>query len=211
MRASVFSLLLVFALGGNAMAVTNDDWVLAYNPGRPSAVSSGSMTGGDTVYLRRTILPDDKTAIYNRGAGRDDAATLERVIPAAAWRGKRLRLTLRLKNEDKAHGFVLVRVEKENDTGIVTQTQRNTVSNAWQTHIFVFDVPQNATRIAVDMRSMGYVGTVWVDEPTLEDAGTQTPTKNWLVDFHCTRRDPGPCDAANPVRRLAISWQRASS
>jgi hypothetical protein len=108
---------------------------------------------------------------------------MERRIPLDTWRGKRLRLSLRLKSEGKAGAHVSTRIEKSNEVVIGTNQQSNKRGNPdWQAHQFVLNIPDNATELVIRAGLTGE-GTAWLDSVKLEAVGPDVRlTESWRWD-----------------------------
>jgi hypothetical protein len=168
MRIFTLGFFALLTLSGTAaMAVdapAQGGWYQVGTFNTPYVIGAGpvaGMTAHQAVYIRKIKGSDDPHA---RGR-------LERTIPLAAWRGQRLRLSLRLKAEDGARLFTFAEISKANGAGIRTQAESNSFGNAaWQTHVFVLDVPDNATALVLQVDLNGD-GAGWVDEVTLGAVG----------------------------------------
>lgn len=100
---------------------------------------------------------------------------LERRIPLQAWRGQRLRLTVRLKNDGAARAYASAQIVMGDAAPIRTFAQRNAAgASAWEAHQFVLDVPDRASDLAIDVGLTGK-GTVWLDGITLEAVSKAVP------------------------------------
>jgi hypothetical protein len=110
---------------------------------------------------------------------------LERRIPLAAWRGKRLRATLWLKNQDKARGYASFAVRNMDESGMVPSggaARTGFQQDGWEAAQVVLDVPGNARELVLHAGLLGS-GTLWIDGPMLEAVGQDV--------------------AASPVRQIA--------
>jgi hypothetical protein len=117
-------------------------------------------------------------AVFLKGSSKDVRMwrmPLARSVNLDAWRQKRMRVTLRLKNDGDARAFTSLRINNVNETGLVATAQRNeTATGVWEVHQFVLDVPANAGTLLVNVGLTGK-GTVWVDDLRLEAVGTDVP------------------------------------
>jgi len=96
---------------------------------------------------------------------------LEHSVPAETWRGKRVRLTLNLKNEQDAKAEIALLIAKPNGVILSAPWQQNPRgSDAWQTHQFVMDVPGDATALAIRI-NLGGKGLAQVDDIKFEAVG----------------------------------------
>jgi hypothetical protein len=141
--------------------------------GRPAITISGD-TGAPAMTTARTYIGRGQ---YGDMAPQDSFTSyggLERRIALKDWRGKRLRLTVRLKDEGEAHAYASVHIARISDTAIRTATRVNRPDGAWQAHSFVLDVPDNATILTVDAGLTGK-GTAWLDGVTLEAVDRTVP------------------------------------
>ena len=237
MRISVLIFLVLLTLPGSAVAVnlTADGWLLGsglyqdqcgllhHRGARPSLETDiGSTPGAGTspaVYLRgdgaigsgfreRGLRNSNDEALpaqwsFVRHGG------LERSLSMQAWRGQRVRLSLRLKNEDEARAFAAVQVDRSNDTALRSVAQRNEPgSGGWQLHQFVLDVPDNATDMTVMVGLTGQ-GTIWLDGFEIgaihDDAATTT---SYTVT---SESRPGCTRYIGPVMAIPGQAQRGPS
>lgn len=99
---------------------------------------------------------------------------LEKRISLKAWRGQRLQLTVRLKDEDAAHAYVSAHIAKASGDAIRTAARVNRPGGAWQVQIFVLDVPGDATFLALDAGLTGK-GTAWLDGVSLAAVSKTVP------------------------------------
>jgi hypothetical protein len=96
---------------------------------------------------------------------------LESDIDLDAWRGKRVRLTLRLRNVDGGRAYAIAQVNQSSGDGARTLAQRNASgSHDWETHQFVLDVPEGGNHLYVYVGMTGK-GRILADGLTLEAVG----------------------------------------
>jgi hypothetical protein len=177
MRIPAFVLFILIGSAAMANAATGSGW--RYLPDQrlkasasPFTTGSGAtdgMTASQAVYLRRSGPADRYNAI----------GVLDQTIPLEAWRGKRVRLTVRLKNEGAAAVSAFAFIRKDNHVVINAVPQRLASGDAWQSRQFVLDVPENATYFAIQARLSGD-GTLWADSVMVEATGTDialTPSR----------------------------------
>jgi hypothetical protein len=177
MRISILSGFIVLALGGAAMAAASDGWHLGKNWGaalyRKGAGVTEGMSGSSAVYIA------GKGNYY----GSLRTTFLQQSIPLDAWRGRRLLVTLRLKDEDEIRGLVSFFLRKQNGDGLQAALQRDgNGETGWQTHQFVVDVPDDADALQVGLGAHGS-GKLWVDDIRIEAAGadvTPSPTRRQI-------------------------------
>ncbi|MBC7977247.1 MAG: hypothetical protein H7138_19905 [Myxococcales bacterium] len=174
----------------------------------PRVAPSAPLTAGDHPEI---------VAWQHRGFGDSTFATVyaskrlhhERVVPApgvpfaALWqavdatpfRGRRVRLTGKLRTSGRALGQLWIRVERGNSTGFFDNMDaRPVVSQAWQRAEVVGTVDADATRLIFgSLMSSG--GTVWYDDLEL---AVEAPDGAWMP---VVIRDPG-FELANPL----ASW-----
>jgi hypothetical protein len=123
--------------------------------------------------------------------GMSDGA-LVRKIPLAAWKGQRVRLTLRLKNAGDAR--VTASAQLDGSEGCIVQqtlSQKDSADGgAWLAR-FVVDVPQTGADLTAAVNLHGK-GAVLVDAMRLEAAGDETPVshrkrllENAAVQWRC--------------------------
>ncbi len=204
MRISLLASCVLLAALGMACAAPDGDWRLEnLVPGNPSRIMTG--TGASQFSF------DNRTVYVSRGfPGRNIFATLEKHFPLEAWRGKRLRLTLRSRNEGAAGGEIMARMEKGNGAGFVSVIEKNN-SASWETHQFVMDVPDDATDLALDVRALG-AGVVWLDDIALAPAQADAvPGRSVRISYLCAGEEQEPCDPANAGRRAYLSWLSAAA
>jgi hypothetical protein len=125
---------------------------------------------GESIYLRRAargpiadfrIWPE---AHYARFGG------LERSIPLQAWRGRKVQLSVRLKNEGNALAFVMAQINRLDGAALYTGFKGNAPrDNSWRTHRIVLQVPDNASYLFVYAGFTG-AGEFWLEGLTLEAA-----------------------------------------
>jgi hypothetical protein len=99
---------------------------------------------------------------------------LENRLPLEAWRGKRLQIRLRLRNEGQVRAWASVQINKSNNTASRSFAQVNDAGEAWQDQRFVMEVSDTATELALIVGLAG-TGTVWVDGATLETVNQDVP------------------------------------
>lgn len=170
---------LVFTLIGVAAAATttaNDGWYQVRGYARWPAVPFEIGTGVTTGMLGRQAVyfagdagwATLRNSLAKYGALRQD-------IPLQAWRGKRLRLTLRLKNDGGARAWTSLNISDQDRSSIRAAIQRNDSGNEqWQTHQFVLDVPADANTLYLSF-GLTDEGKVWADEVRLEAVGPAVP------------------------------------
>lgn len=198
MRIMTAIRIIPFALCFPAAAIAEGDWqattglfqdehnyrVWTPNP-TPSSLEAGAgrtsgMTGNQAVYLKGDVSPKNCITVWCRRAEAEPQNSfinyggLERVIPLEAWQGKRIRVTIRLKNEDGARAYASVQLNKLNNSAIRTTAIRNEPGGDWQTHQFVLNVPANAASLAIDVGLTGK-GTVWLDGFSIAAVSDQMP------------------------------------
>ncbi|MBV9548601.1 MAG: hypothetical protein JO256_02895 [Alphaproteobacteria bacterium] len=169
----------LLALSGAAIAATataSDGWYRVRGYARWPAVPFEIGTGATTGMM-------GKAAVYFSGdAGwatvRNSQAkygALQQNIPLAAWRGKRLRLTLRLKDDGDARAWVSLNISDNDRSSVRAETQRNDLgSSVWQSHQFVLDVPADANNLFLSF-GLTDEGKVWADDLRLEAVSTDVP------------------------------------
>lgn len=155
------ALLLLAALTAPALGEGAQDWRLTHNIGGVEARTGATpgMTGTEAVYFQGVCC----------GGG----ALAERKIPLEAWRGKRVRVSLRFRNEGKlARADLWLRIDGgERAISTVSQSLRG---EHWQTPQFVLDVPGDAISLAVDLSLSGR-GASWLDGVALEPVSADVP------------------------------------
>lgn len=168
---------------GRVASVTKDD------PAVFTAVTVTGLTGAAAIALRGGA--DDPEARFYKdatlrqpqhmGASADlrlqhsftAYGGLERRIALKDWRGKRLNLSVPLKDDGGA-AFVSVHIAKANGTAIRSDARLNRAGGTWQAHQFVLDVPGDATFLTITVGLAGK-GTAWLDSITLKPADRVIP------------------------------------
>ena len=127
-----------------------------------TGVTAG-MSGAEAIFITAEWAPQQRF--------------LERRIALAQWRGKRLRVALRFKNQDKARGYAVFSLVNSDGSRLVpwSGTARTGIhQDVWDTQQFVVDVPANADEMIVHAGLFG-PGTVWIDRLAVEAAGAGVP------------------------------------
>lgn len=103
-------------------------------------------------------------------------ASMMNNIPVKDFRGRRLSVTLRLKDEGEAQGRAgIVLTQKDlGATPIFGAPQANGPGDDWQSHRFVVDVPSSADTLILNVALKGK-GRVWVDGIEIVEVGTDVP------------------------------------
>jgi hypothetical protein len=153
---------------------SSENYSLAGLSKRPVPVDAVS-EGGEVIYLRRDtnsavaaspILPQTHFARFGG---------LERHIPLQAWRGQKMQLSLRLKNDGNALAFAMAQVNRRNGDALRTDVANNIRNNNdWRTHTFVLQVPDDASYLFVYAGFTGN-GEFWLEGLRLEAAAADAP------------------------------------
>jgi hypothetical protein len=123
--------------------------------------------------------------VLNKGI----AGNFERKLSLAAWRGKRMRLTLRLKTVGDIHAGFTAAVAQDNEGRRGTQQQWIRTGDRWQTVQFVRDVPADAADLVLDLGLYGK-GTLWIGDVALEVAdGKGAPSPAIRLESRIGRND----------------------
>jgi hypothetical protein len=132
-------------------------------PRGPYRVSTGSGLAGDQMaYIAA-----------EPGAARGGNGVLTRSISARGWRGKRVRLSLRLKSEDAASLFLSLRLPSPLIPRSYAMTPAPvTGTTGWQRYDVVLDVPAESVRLVVNVSLTGGKGAAWVDDVRIEPVGS---------------------------------------
>jgi hypothetical protein len=163
MRLAVAVLLTLFALPAAAAEPEWRFWGAPPNFAIGTAAAPG-LTGVQAAF----ITGNEKARNWQHGA-------MEQTIPAESWRGRRVSLTLRLKNDDGARAAVALRVVRANAVTFEADVQRNAPgSDAWQSHHVVMDVAADATTLVMRVSTRGK-GTAWVEGVRMEAVGAEVP------------------------------------
>jgi hypothetical protein len=121
----------------------------------------------------------NSSALYGR---------LQRVIPLAAWRGRRLSVSLRLKNDGDARAWAMLQMTQRGRITIAAP-QRNAPGNGgWETRRFVLNVSDSADALILNV-GLTDQGKVWLDSLTLEAVGADVA----VTESH-VRNVPLCCD-----------------
>lgn len=181
MRIHTLGLLTLLTFSGTAAlaeGTADTGWFLANPKSVPSSFHVGTgavagMAGQQAVYVMGKT--DPRVTTWNSGSR---YGALERKISLVNWRGKRVRLSLRLRNEGDLTGWALLYVSQTNGDGVRAFPQK-TVSGSgdWETHEFVLQVPATATDLTVAVGLAGE-GKVWVDGLSLEAVGANIPVSD---------------------------------
>jgi hypothetical protein len=179
MRIPFLAGVFLFTLIGSAAAATttaNDGWyrVRGYArwPAVPFQIGTGAttgMSGRQAVYF----AGDAGWATVRNSLAKYGA--LQQNVSLRAWRGKRLRLTLRLKDDGDARAWTALNISDDDRSAVHAGIQRNeSGSGAWRAHQFVLDVPDDANNLYLDV-GLTDEGKVWADEVRLEAVSADVP------------------------------------
>jgi hypothetical protein len=169
----------VVVILGNAVAATstaNDGWYRVRGYARWPAVAFEIGTGATTGMSGRQAVyfagdagwATVRNSLLKYGA-------LQQDIPLRPWRGKRLRLTLRLKDDGGARAWTSLNISDNDRSVIRADIQRNeSGAAAWQVHQFVLDVPDDANNLFLSV-GLTDEGKIWADEVRLEAVGPDVP------------------------------------
>lgn len=120
------------------------------------------------------------------------AHPLEHSIPAESWRGKRVRLTLSLSQDEDARLNVALLIAKQNGVFLTALPRSSRVGgDGRQTLHFVMDVPEDAAKLAVRV-NMGGKGMAWLDNINFEAVGADVPVS-------VSRRETDPSLFDGPI------------
>jgi hypothetical protein len=158
----------------------NADGIVAPVSMTDPQILKASMTANQAIAISGDATQADVSSV--RGQYADMAPQrsfvsyggLEKRISLKAWRGQRLQLTVRLKDEDAAHAYVSARIAKANGAAIRTAARVNRPGGAWQVQSFVLDVPGDATFLALNVGLTGK-GTAWLDGVSLAAVSKTVP------------------------------------
>ena len=164
MRLPKAALLLALLVLPQSAGAADRDWYLLQP--RNYVIGTGAVAG----------LPGNQVVHATGPMNIFGYAALRREISLADWRGKRLRISLSLKDTPDARSWVSAVIWNADHSAIVSSNLRNKAgSDDWQTHGFVLDVPRNADRLVISVGMRGENsrknGTVWVDGATLQAVG----------------------------------------
>lgn len=186
MRLPAFAAFALFVAVNSAAATTNDDgWKSMAGP--TYAVGMGTvagMTAGQALYIKGTS---------SAGRGRFLIGTLERRLPLNALRGRRLHLSLRLKNDGIATTAVTLQINSVGGSAFrspaVTKWKTDD-GEAWRVQQFVLDVPNDAQELVLDV-SVKDNGMVWLDELKMEAVSLDMQVSS-SRRIYSRRGDEGP-------------------
>jgi hypothetical protein len=118
---------------------------------------------------------------YEAGVGAVAGMTAKQAVYLkGSTPSRRLRLTLRLKNEGKVSTNVSLGIRDADGSGFVAGARNANLnwtsddSGDWRQQQFVVDVPDTASELILDVR-MRDAGVVWLDELKLEAMGPDVP------------------------------------
>lgn len=124
--------------------------------------------GRQAVYLR-------STRVSSGSYGTSPYSALSRTLPAEAWRGKRVRLSLLVKDEGDRRSSVSVFLLNTDGSGLTIGGTNLRTGTGWQVHQYVADVPDTAEKFVLDVPSRNAAGTTWVDGPILVAVSHDVP------------------------------------
>ena len=173
MRIPVLAILIAaaFASGSAFAALAPDDWYFKQGYSRMPAhfLKSGmGMTEGMMDARDFYLSGDAGSATIRNSAAR--YGSLQQVISLQGWRGRRVSLSLRLKNDGDARAWATVQITERGHITIAAPQQNDSVSGQWETRRFVLDVPRNAEGMILNV-GLTDRGTVWLDGMKLETVG----------------------------------------
>ena len=155
------------ALLGCAAALNASEagWVVNGGAGFQSGMGTvAGSTGTQAVYIQGT----EPATRYKYTVG-----TLQRQIPAAALRGQRVRVSLRMKSEGITSTQVALLVWRPDRSAIHAPASYNWQTDngaAWRVKTFVVDVPADAEKLTLNV-NVRDTSKVWVDELKLDAVG----------------------------------------
>lgn len=175
---AAFAALAILATAALAATPTDSGWFLV-SP-RPSSLSpfhvgTGNTPGmaGQAVYVSGETDPVTTTWDSGRRYG-----AMERKFSFAGWRGRRVRVSLRLKTDGHLFGWTSLYLRQADQNGIYAYPQKTAAgSDAWERHQFVLDVPANATEATIAVGLAGK-GRVWVDSLSVQPVTAAIPATN---------------------------------
>ena len=172
MRNSLLAaFILCLSLGGAMAAQPMNGWRFIKGHSRMPAhffKTSTGTTEGMTLAQDVTLAGDAGWATIRNSAFA--YGNLQQVIPLQAWRGKRLSVALRLKNEGGARAFAMLSVSQHGGRIAAAPQQNAPGDGQWETRHFVLDIPDTATDMTLQV-GLTDRGAIWVDGLKLEAAG----------------------------------------
>jgi hypothetical protein len=148
--------------------------------------------GSEAVYFKN-----------DRPANLDSAYALERKISLASFQGKRVRLSVRLRNDGEYRAWTNIYIPLSAQNGIGSFRQQTAFGkNDWETHEFVFDVPDQATDLMIAVTATNK-GTIWVDDLSLApvDKNVRTTEMRRVINSA-----PEGCTKHYPSRNVNVDW-----
>lgn len=172
------ALAIALAVGSEALAQVPAGWFAAgtrpadYEFGVDAQASARSrdrfLTGQQESYTGRNLQLAERSA-FIRGkpqATTAGFATLMQSISAETWRGKRVRLTAKVRTRGAQRAQMWMRVDGQSRQVLAFDSMSNrpiTGSRPWRSYAIVLDVPRTATTISYGFMLSGR-GTVWADD-----------------------------------------------
>jgi len=159
--------LLLSLNGATAQPPIDKGWQAGRGVESGTAVAPGAV-GRQAVYLR-------STRVSSGSYGTSAYSALTRTLPAQAWRGKRVRLSLLVKDEGGRRSSVSVSLLNADGSGLADGGTDLITGTGWQVHQYVADVPDTAEKFVLSVPSRNAAGTTWVDGPVLVGVSHDVP------------------------------------
>lgn len=185
----VAALAVALAAGSDALAQAPAGWFAAgtrpgdYEFGVDEQASARSrdrfLTGKQESYQGRNLQLAERSAFIRGKPQATPAgfATLMQSISAESWRGKRVRLTAKVRTRGVQRAQMWMRVDGHNRQVLAfdSMSQRPiTGSRPWRSYSIVLDVPRSATSISYGFLLSGR-GTVWADDFRVQAVDANVP------------------------------------
>jgi len=201
MRNSLLAaFILCMSLGGAMAAQPLNGWRFIKGHSRMPAhffKTSTGTTEGMTLARDVTLAGDAGWATIRNSAFA--YGNLQQVIPLQSWRGKRLSVAVRLKNEGGARAWAMLSVSQQGGRIAAAPQQNAPGDGQWETRRFVLDIPDTATDMTLQV-GLTDRGAVWVDGLKLEAAGPDVA----VSDSHFTDE---PLCCTNSSYGMENFWQ----
>jgi hypothetical protein len=134
------------------------------------AGATPGMRGAQAIYLRGNAFLQTGSGTPLLSFTRYGA--LEKRIAMEAWRGKRVRLSLRTR-DDGARAWIASQWGNRINPVMMNGTG-TAKAGGWRTHQLVFDVPARAGTLTIAMGIIGE-GAAWLDDLRIEAVGADVP------------------------------------
>ena len=138
-------------------------------------------SGGEALHFQRPYLISQ--GLSSRPAEEHFARTggLERHIPIESWRGKKMLVSVRLRNAGASRGYVQAQINRVYGPGIRTAAEYYTRNDeSWERRDLVLEVPNDATYLFVYSGFTGF-GDFWLEGLKLDAAPADAQVSNTML------------------------------